>query len=72
MVSCFSEHLFSYICAIYRHRDIKKNGRYDINGVKRAVKESKLASMQFFIVCIIIGFTINHFLDPDHWADFHD
>ena len=45
MICCFIEHIFSYICAYYRKNDIAKNGKYDINGVKRAVNESKLGSI---------------------------
>ena len=45
MICCFIEHVFSYLCAYYRKNDIQKNGKYDINGVKRAVNESKLGSI---------------------------
>lgn len=72
MICCFLEHIFSYACAFYRKNDIYKNGKYDINGIKRAVNESKLGSIQFFIVCIIIGFTVNFFLDADTIEEFHD
>lgn len=32
----------------------------DINGVKRAKTELKFSSIQFFVSCIILGFTIKH------------
>lgn len=62
MVALMLEHVFSYIVAFYRSRDIEANGQIDINGVKRAPNELFLGNIQFFIACIIIGFTINFFL----------
>lgn len=41
----FTEHVFSWLIAKFRHFDIEKNGRMDINGVKRATKELKLSSI---------------------------
>ena len=68
MFTLFIEHVLSYLIAYFRFYDIEKNGRMDINGVKRATNESKLSSLQFFIGCIIIGFTLNHMLQVE---DFH-
>lgn len=56
----FAEHILSWLITKFRHYDIEKNGRMDINGVKRAYHELKLSSIQFFISCIILGFTIKH------------
>jgi hypothetical protein len=65
------EHIFSYIIAFYRARDIQKNGQIDINGVKRAPKELFIGNVQFFIATVIIGFSINYFLDSDTKKQFH-
>ena len=65
MVCLLCEHMFSYIVAFYRARDIERNGQIDINGVKRAPTELFIGNIQFFIACIIIGFTINFFLDNE-------
>ena len=62
MLTLLIEHIFSYICAFYRSYDIEKNGKIDINGVKRASKELFIGNIQFFIACIIIGFSINHYM----------
>jgi hypothetical protein len=56
----FIEHVLSWLIAKFRHYDIEKSGRMDINGVKRAKTELKLSSIQFFVSCIILGFTIKH------------
>jgi len=56
------EHIFSYFCSIYRAYDIKAYGLIDINGIKRAVNESKLANIQFIIQCLIIGYSFNIFI----------
>ena len=65
------EHGFSYLISFYRSKDIELNGQIDINGVKRAKTELFLFNIQFFFACIIIGFTINHFLEEDHSSKFH-
>jgi len=59
-VGLLIEHIFSFGCTFFKDWDIKHNGKFDINGIKRATKESFLSNVQFFLVCIIIGFTINH------------
>lgn len=53
-----SEHVFSYVIAIFRKYDIEKNGVLGINGVPRGRVESLLAQVQNFVVCLIIGFCI--------------
>jgi len=62
MFTLLVEHVISYLISHFRHYDIAKNGRIDINGIKRASTESKLASLQFFIGSIIVGFTLKHML----------
>jgi len=71
MLALFFEHVFSYICAFYRSYDIDKNGQIDINGVKRASTELFIGNIQFFIACIIIGFSINHFMQDEANQSFH-
>ena len=56
------EHVLSYLVAYFRKYDIEKNGKIDINGVKRATTESFIGNVQFFIACILIGFSVNYFL----------
>jgi hypothetical protein len=65
MICLQIEHVFSYVCSFYRHFDISENGKFDINGIKRAVNESKLANLQFILQCLIIGYGINHFVTGD-------
>lgn len=62
MIGLFIEHIFSYGCAIFRSYDIYKNGKIDINGVKRAPTELFISNIQFLIACILIGFSIHHFM----------
>jgi hypothetical protein len=40
-----AEHILSWLIIKFRHYDIEKNGRIDINGVKRAPLELKLSNM---------------------------
>ena len=60
LVLLLSEHCFSYLAAFYRAWDIDLNGTMDINGIKRAPRESLLGNFQFFIGCVILGFSIKH------------
>ena len=72
MFALMAEHIFSCCCAFYRSYDIDKNGKIDINGVKRAPNELLIGNVQFFISCIIIGFAVNHFLRDDSKQNFHN
>jgi len=72
MLCLFIEHVFSYFCAFFREYDIKKNGKIDINGIKRAPNESIIGNVQFFIGCIIIGFTINHYIADENSSTYND
>lgn len=71
LVALMVEHLISYLISFYRSKDIELNGQIDINGVKRAKTELFLYNLQFFFACILIGFTINHYLEEDHSSRFH-
>jgi len=53
---------------VFRTLEIKKYGRLDVNGVKRAKWESVLSSVQIFIDCGLIGYIYNH-LAGMSWAD---
>jgi hypothetical protein len=48
--------------------DIYKNGKIDINGIKRAPVETLVGNIQFFVVCLLLGFAIKHFMIVN---DFH-
>jgi len=58
----FIEHLFSYFVRYFRSWEIKHYGKVDVNGVTRAQKEAVLASMEIFVDCVILGYTLNTFL----------
>lgn len=62
MLTLLVEHMLSWLIVKFRHYDIEKNGRIDINGVKRAPNELRLSNFQFFVSCIILGFTLKHML----------
>ena len=44
---------------IFRDRDIKRNGKLDVNGVMRAPVESLLKSLEVFIDCVLCGYVLN-------------
>lgn len=44
MLTLLVEHIASWLIVKFRHYDIAKNGRMDINGIKRAPKELKLSN----------------------------
>ena len=66
IIFLFAEHCFSYVVAFYRSWDIDNNGQLDINGIKRAPMESLIGNVQFFIGCIIIGFSIKHYSEEEN------
>lgn len=59
------EHFLFYCVGIFRHFDIKKNGKVDINGVLRAPCESILHSIEVFVDCILIGFVTRRLIELD-------
>jgi len=63
------EHLFSYAFHIFRLHDIKHNCKVDVNGVKRAPRESFLQMVEIFYDCILIGYIIKYLIDmkPEHF-----
>tara|TARA_B110000285_G_C15113827_1_gene612808 strand:- start:37 stop:564 length:528 start_codon:yes stop_codon:yes gene_type:complete len=67
LMTLLIEHIISWFIFKFRHYDIEKNGRMDINGVKRAPVELKLSSLQFFVSCIILGFTLKHMLQQEEF-----
>lgn len=44
MLTLLVEHVLSWLIVKFRHYDIEKHGRMDINGVKRAPNELKLSN----------------------------
>lgn len=43
--------------------DIKANGKPDIFGIYRAKNETFLKTIEIFIICLVVGFTINHLIE---------
>ena len=60
MIAIIIEHVISYIIVMFRKRDIKRNGKPDINGVKRASTEWALSMMEIFIDSFLFGYIIKH------------
>ena len=65
------EHIFSYAFHLFRVHDIKYNCKIDINGVKRAPRESLLQSVEIFFDCMLIGYVIKHLSEIDS-KTFHE
>ena len=63
MICLLIEHIFGMVIDYYRVGDIYKNGKIDMNGIKRAPTETLLGNIQFFIDCLIIGFALKHFIE---------
>ena len=64
------EHFCAYTAGEFRKYDIAKNGTVDVNGVKRAPRESFLNNIEVFFDCILFGYIIKVMLDQDS-DDFH-
>jgi hypothetical protein len=62
MVCLMVEHVLGYAIEYFRSYDIYKNGKIDINGIKRAPIETLVGNIQFFVVCLLLGFTVKHFM----------
>lgn len=71
MITLTIHHVFAYIAAIYRKWEIEHHGVPDINGIPRGKIESVLATIEMFIVCVVLGYTINYMssLDYDHFHE---
>jgi len=46
MICLFSEHICSYLAHMFRVRDIRLNGKPDVNGVLGAKREKVLFSIE--------------------------
>lgn len=57
------EHVISYSITYFRKWEQKNFGVLDVNGMVRGPKESFLSTIEIFVDCIIIGYTLNIFLD---------
>lgn len=58
----FCEHVATYFIELFRRYDIEKNGVMDINGVPRAPCESILGTIQYFVICFLIGYIIKELI----------
>ena len=63
LVSFLVLHIISYLAHYYRLRDIALNGKPDVNGIYTAKKEAMISNIETFVICIMIGFTIKHYMD---------
>ena len=70
MVIMLIEHICSYSAGMFRVYDIAKNGKVDINGVKRAPRESILNNIEVFFDCILFGYIIKLMMDQES-DEFH-
>jgi hypothetical protein len=52
-------HAIQFIYWNFRRYDISHNGELDKYGNRRARKEQVLGQIEFFMICIAIGFSIN-------------
>lgn len=57
------EHVCSYLAFVFREYDIRENGTLDINGIRRAPRESLLANIQMFLYCAFFGYTVKLLTD---------
>lgn len=59
------EHICGYLIEFFRHYDIEKNGQMDSYGVPRAKTESLLGTIQYFFICLIIGYVTKTLMGMD-------
>ena len=59
------EHICGYLIEFFRQYDIDKNGQLDSYGVPRAKTESLLGTIQYFFICLIIGYVIKTIMGMD-------
>ena len=62
MIGLMVVHFFSIIFIYIRKADIENNGEREINGVMRAPTEKFIQNLEFFISCILIGFSIKQLI----------
>jgi len=70
MVIMLIEHFCAYSAGVFRNYDIAKNGTVDVNGVKRAPRESFLNNIEVFFDCILFGYIIKLMMDQES-DEFH-
>ena len=61
----FVEHVATYFIELFRRYDIEHNGVLDINGIPRAKTESLLSTVQYFVICFLIGYIIKELIAVD-------
>lgn len=55
-----SRHVFSYLTAIFKEIDIRKNGKPDHNGVATSPRTVLLLKIELVLGCILTGLVIRH------------
>jgi len=70
MLALIVEHVFSLCFLAFKSWEIEREGALDLNGVARAPKETFLAYVEMFIICIIFGYSLNY-LTGLTWEEFH-
>ena len=70
MVILLIEHILSTCAAFFRKYDIQNNAKVDINGLKRAPRESFLSMIQVFFNCILFGY-VAKLMSDQNADDFH-
>jgi hypothetical protein len=60
----------SYLAALYRKWEIERFGTPDVNGFMRGKVESALGTLELFVVCVLIGYTLNYMIALDK-KEFH-
>ena len=71
MITLTTHHVFAYLSALYRKWEIERFGKPDINGLMRGKVESILATLELFIVCVVVGYTLNYMSTLDE-KEFHE
>jgi hypothetical protein len=62
-VALFIEHIFSYVCNLYRKQEIRREGQQDVNGILRAKNESVLSTVEIFLDCILLGYILKYLFE---------
>ena len=57
------EHTFAYASTLFRAWEVDYEGKLDVNGIMRGPKETILKSIEVFVDCIIVGYSINFVLN---------
>jgi hypothetical protein len=69
IIALFVIHILQLFYWTFRRFDISHNGEIDKFGSRRARRETQLGQFEFFIICIIIGFSLHALIliFPDYW-----